>query len=396
LTGSRQLGPQPGTELLDDRIRQLDRYCHELAAEFRDAGLALDSDPDAIADFLHLPGVRLNRFAQIPSQYWPRLDFPPGILDAAATALGWSVLWEQLGYGDPGVTLAGPRPSLFGGVLSALADQRQLDYYFGRMVAAAGNTFFALTEPGKGSAAAEMETTLTPAADGDGWVLNGEKWYIGNGARAAMGVVMCRRGPGLFGIEAVVLDSGTPGFSAELQPTVGLRGARISRLRFDNVAIPRENVLGSRLSPTRRGLSGVLPVLSRARPSVAAIAVGCARAACDYVAQQRPWLGKADRMRLEDLLDRIAAVRRLIHRVSIGIDHGTMDVNRTAAVKVQASHIAEEATLLAADLLGPASLIEHPWLEKTYRDVRAFEFTEGTTNVHLLSIFRSLRNNAYP
>jgi alkylation response protein AidB-like acyl-CoA dehydrogenase len=384
-----------GADLLDDRTRELDRYCRELAADFRDAAMVLDRHPDAIAGYLHLPGVRLNQFAHIPPRYRPELDFPPRILDAAATSLGWAVLWERLGYGDPGVTLAGPRPGLFGEVLSALADQRQSDHYFSRL-ATASNTFFALTEPGKGSAAAELETTLAPAADGDGWILNGEKNYVGNGARAAVGVVMCRRGRGLFGIEAVALESGTPGFSAELLPAMGLRGARISRLRFDNVRIPRENVLGGQLAPTRRGLPGVLPVLNRSRPPVGAMAIGCANAVCDYVAQQRPLLAKAGRLRLEDMLDRIDATRRLIHRACVAIDHGRMDPDRAAAVKVQAAHIAEEATLLAAELLGPASLIEHPWLEKTYRDVRAFEFAEGTTNIHQLSLFRSLHKNAYP
>jgi alkylation response protein AidB-like acyl-CoA dehydrogenase len=59
-------------------------------------------------------------------------------------------------------------------------------------------------------------------------------------------------------------------------------------------------------------------------------------------------------------------------------------------VKLEAARVAEEITMLAARLLGPASLIEHPRLEKTYRDVRAFEIMEGTTNLHRLSVFQGL------
>lgn len=283
----------PCDDLLDDQSRALYRYCGELAPSFREPGMAVDRDPDAIAAYTDLPGVRLNRFVHLPQQYWPRLDFPPAVLAAGRTCLGWSVLWEQLAYGDPGVTLGGPRPSLFGGMLTALGNEKQADQWFSRLAADSGNTFFGLTEPGRGSAASELETRLTPVSGGDGWILNGEKCYIGNGARSSMGVVFCRRAPGPFGIEAVVLDTASPGFSAELLPMIGLRGARISRMRFDDVAVPRENVLGADRPPSRRGLNGALPVLQRARPSIAAMAIGCARAACGYVGEQRPALAKA-------------------------------------------------------------------------------------------------------
>src|ERR1700722_13443112 len=92
---------QPGAGALDDRTRALAHYSRELAGQFREPGLALDRDPDAIAGYLHLPGVRLNQFAHLPPQYRPELDFPAGLLDVAATGLGWAVLWEQLAYGDP-------------------------------------------------------------------------------------------------------------------------------------------------------------------------------------------------------------------------------------------------------------------------------------------------------
>jgi alkylation response protein AidB-like acyl-CoA dehydrogenase len=390
-----ELAPFPGTDLLDDRMRALYRYCGELASEFREPGLAIDADPDRIDDYLHLPGVRLNQFVHLPPRYRPQLDFPPAILDAGATSLGWVVLWEQLAYGDPGVTLAGPRPSLFGAMVTAMADESQSERYFSRLAATPANTFFGLTEPARGSAAIELETAITPVPGDGGWLLNGEKCYIGNGARSVLGVVFCRRAPGPFGIEAVVLDTSSPGFSAELLPTIGLRGARISRMRFENVPVPPENLLGAHLPPGRRGLNGALPALYRARPSVAAMAIGCARAVCDYVGQQRSSLAKADQWRMDELLDRMAAIRRLIYRTAADIDLGIVNVHRIGAVKVQAAHLAEEATLLAADLLGAASLIEHTWLEKIYRDVRAFEFAEGTTNVHWLSIFAGLRKRSF-
>ena len=67
----------------------------------------------------------------------------------------------------------------------------------------------------------------------------------------------------------------------------------------------------------------------------------------------------------------------------------------SAAVKLRAARLAEEVTVLAAELLGPASLVEHPWLEKTYRDARGFEFMEGTGNVHRRGVFQGLLRDSF-
>lgn len=385
----------PGAELLDERMRALDRYCWELADEYRAPGAALDRDPDAITDFLKIPGVRFGQDTFSPPQYRTGVDFPADVVDAGATCLGSVIVLERFSYGDPNMILACPGPSLSGGAVRALADQAQFDRFFSRLAATPTHTFFGLTEPTKGSAVTELTTTITPGPGGDGWLINGEKRYVGNGARAQLGVVFGRRTPGPWGIEAVLVDTASPGFSADLLPTIGLRGARISWMRFDNVWIPNENLLGAHLRPSRRGIHGALHGLYRFRPGIAAMALGCAQATCDYLREHRPVLPKADEARLDAVLDTIAAVRRLTYQVAIDLDHDIIDVHRIGAVKIQAAHVAEEATLLTAELLGPASLIEHPWLEKIYRDVRAFELMEGTTNLHRLSVFQGLLKNTY-
>jgi alkylation response protein AidB-like acyl-CoA dehydrogenase len=385
----------PGSaDLLDERMRALDRYCWELAGEFREPGAALDRDPDAIADYLSIPGVAFGQVIFTPPRYRVG-DFPAGVVDAGATSLGSVIVLERFAYGDPNVILACPGPSLSGGTVRALADPAQLDRYFGRLAAAPTHTFFGLTEPDKGSAATELSTTLTPAPDGDGWLLNGEKRYIGNGARAQSGVVFARRTPGLWGVEAVLVDTASPGLSAGLLPTLGMRGARISWMRFADVRVPARDLLGAHLRPSRRGLHGALAGLYRFRPGIAAMALGCAQAACDYLCLQRPNLPQQGAARLADLLDRIAAVRRLVYSVAAALDRGVVDPHRIGAVKAQAAHLGEEATSLAVELLGPASLLDHPWLEKTHRDVRAFELMEGTTNLHRLSVFQGLLKNTF-
>jgi alkylation response protein AidB-like acyl-CoA dehydrogenase len=384
---------EPGSDLLEGPVSALDRYLSEITVDVRKIGAALDRDPDAIADYLDTPSVRFGRYCAIPRDFWPDLGIPAAAADHTGTCLGITLAWERFSYADPNILLAAPGPSLSGGVVTALADKNGYDRYFTLIAEQPLHTFFALTEPGKGSAATELETTLTP--DGDGWVLNGEKCYIGNGARAQLGVVFCRRAPGPLGVEAVLVETDTPGFSGELLATLGLRGARISRLRFDNVRVEPENLLGAHLRPTRRGLRGALHILYRARPGIAAMALGCAQAACDYLLQHEPVTAKRDRIRLDPILDRIAATRQLVYNAAADIDRGVINAHRIGAVKAAAARVAEDATRLAAELLGPASLIEHPWLEKTYRDVRAFEIMEGPVNLHQLSVFQGLLKGTF-
>nr|MDT0658198.1 acyl-CoA dehydrogenase [Micromonospora sp. DSM 115978] len=390
MTDLREDAALAGAEPLDDRLRELAGYCVRMAPRLREIGARLDSDPDAIDEFLDEPQVRFPVQGMLPPQFRSAGEFPARLVDAMASVLGQVVASEWLAYGDPNVMLAGPGPSLSGGVIRALADGEQHQRYFGRLAAAPTHTFFALTEPHKGSAAMELETTLTPASGGAGWLLNGAKCYIGNGARAQVGVVFCRRAPGPWGIEAVLLDTSAPGFSGELLPMVGLRGARISRLHFQDVPVEPADLLGRHRPPSRRGLYGALYILYRYRPGIAAMAIGCAQAACDYLTAHRPSPPARDRWRLDGILDRIAAVRHQTYAVAADIDRGTVDVAGIGSVKARAARVAEDATRLVAELLGPASLLEHPWLEKVYRDVRAFELMEGTTNLHGQAVFQRL------
>jgi alkylation response protein AidB-like acyl-CoA dehydrogenase len=376
----------------DVDLRRLRDQCREVAPAFREVGLALDRDPDSVHDFLHLPAFGVLDQVFTPPEFRtgdPVVDpFDP-------TCAALCVVLEALSHGDPGAILAGPGAGLCRDVVRELGDDAQREAFFGRVDDGPTWTFFGLTEPGKGSAALELETRLVP--DGDGWRLHGEKKYIGNGARAQIGVVFCRRAPGPWGIEAVVVDPTAEGFSGELLPMIGLRGARISHLKFDGVHIPADRVLGRHRTPSRRGVYGALHALLRFRPGLAAMTLGLTQAVCDYLAEQRPVLPKSDRSRVDGLQERIDAVRAMILDVAGDIDRGVVNTHRIGAVKMRAAQLGERATILAAELLGPASLIEHPWLEKAYRDLRAFEFMEGTSNLHRLSVFQGiLKSDFFP
>ncbi|WP_051754011.1 acyl-CoA dehydrogenase family protein [Streptomyces achromogenes] len=380
---------------LPRRTEVLRAHVRDAAAELRDAGMEIDRDPTAIDRWLHLPAAGIMRLSTIPVEY---LDAPLRIGEHTydlRSCLEHTVTIEELSYGDAGFMLACPGPLMSGVAVDALGDDKQRHAYYEQLSRPEATwTFFGLTEPAKGSAATELETALTP--DGDGFRLSGAKRYVGNAAFARLGVVFCRRAPGPLGIEAVLVDTRDPGFRAELIPTVGMRGARISALTLDGVRIEREQVLGyDTLRPSRRGLVGAIRTLQRFRPVLAGTALGLTRAVLDHVRRERPALAGAARARLEDLRDRLEATRRQNYDIASAIDAGKVRSDRIAGVKTRAAELAERATLAAADLLGPASLLEDPWLDKLYRDARAFEFMEGTGHIQRLAVFQGVAKHTF-
>ncbi|UQA94133.1 acyl-CoA dehydrogenase family protein [Streptomyces halobius] len=383
------------TEPTGERIAALRSYVREAGRQLRGIGLEIDRDPEAIGRRLGLPAVDIMRGCTIPVEY---LDSPLRVGEYTydmSSCLEHTVTIEELSYGDAGFMLACPGPLMSGVAVGALGDDKQRHAYYERM---AGPdpvwTFFGLTEPVKGSAATELETTLVP--EGDGFRLTGEKRYVGNAAYAQLGVVFCRRAPGPLGIEAVLVDTDAPGFHAEPIPTVGMRGARISAIRLDGVRVEREQILGyESLKPSRRGLIGAIRTLQRFRPVLAGTIVGLCRAVLEHVHEQRPALAGSARSRLEDMEDRLAAVRSQNYEVAAAIDTGRVRADHVAGVKTRAAELAEHCTLVAAELMGPGALLEDPLFNKLYRDARAFEFMEGTGHIQRLAVFQGVLKGTF-
>ncbi len=297
---------------------------------------------------------------------------------------------EEFAYGDAGMLLASPGPSMSGVLLDVLGDQEQKDWFYGRLAERPRWTFFGLTEPERGSAVGELTTTLTPLPDGS-YRLDGAKRYVGNAARADVGAVIARvAGAQRLGITAVLVDTSDPGFTAEPLGTVGLRGAQITRITLDSVHIPAERVLGRHLSPTRRGMWSIGITFNRLRPGVAAIALGIARAAHDYVTAHRRELRGAERERHEALGRRIEAARQLTYRAALSVDARPAAGHLASAAKARACALAEDVTLAALGFFGPGARLDHPLLDKLARDARGVEFMEGTGNIQKLALFQGL------
>ncbi|MET8850122.1 acyl-CoA dehydrogenase family protein [Amycolatopsis sp. NPDC004625] len=375
--------------VLDERLRALQDAAREWGAEFRTAGAGLDADPDGVAAHLDLAGVRCLASMLVPAEYGGTGLRLGGHRFHGMTAIERVVVLEELARGDAGLMLASPGASMSGVLVDVLADHEQKEWFYGRLLERPTWTFFALTEPGRGSDAAALETALSPAAEGV-HRLDGRKKYVGNAARAGLGVVFARTGPGPLGVTAVLVDTADPGYRAEPIETLGLRAARICELTLDDVAVPAARVLGRDRSPARRGMWACVQTFNRLRPGVAAIAVGIAAAAHDCVLAGRLRLDRAERDRLENLAHRIESVRHLVHLSAIEVDADGSRGHLASAAKAEACRLAEEATLAACSFFGPRARWDHPALDKLVRDARGVEFMEGAGNIQKLTLFQGL------
>ena len=140
----------------------------------------------------------------------------------------------------------------------------------------------AITEPGFGSDSAAVSTTAT--LDGDEYVINGEKIYVTAGSRATHIVVWATldKSMGRAAIKSFIVPREHPGVTVErLEDKLGIKASDTAAIRFDNVRIPKENLLGSPEIQVEKGFAGVMETFDNTRPVVAGMAVGIARAALE-------------------------------------------------------------------------------------------------------------------
>ncbi len=373
------------TGLPDPRLRTLRQYVRAEAPALRAVALEVDRHPDGSTLYPQTPLLDRLATLQIPRRYAPE----PLILDGEAfhllSATERVVFHEEAAaHGDASLLLSAPGSLTAGMLVASLGDETQQQRFFTPLRSSPTWTFLAMTEPQGGSDAAALRTTLEPAPGGDGFLLNGTKRFIGNAHRARTGVVTVRTGPGPLGIRCAIVDTDTPGFTASPLATLGMRGA-LGSMTFDQVPVPAENLLGSQLPATRRGMWGWLHSFNLLRCVAAAMAVGLARATHDYLA------GHIAPARLAPLAARIHRVQALTHRAARAVDADPTTAVLPAAAKTAAATLAEQITTEALGLMGPGARLDHPLLDKWSRDARGFDPMEGTAHIlRALTIFPSL------
>ena len=255
---------------------------------------------------------------------------------------------------------------------------------------------FALTEPGAGSDAASIRTSLS-RVDGH-FLLNGTKLFTTNAVEADTFVVLATRDPeqGTGAIDAVVVERDTPGFTINPQHgKMGMRGSSTAELVFEGCRIPE----GSRLGGEGVGWSQTMDVLNSSRVGIAAQCVGLAQAAYEasvQYARQREAFGRqlsgfqSVQWTLADMATEIDAARLLVYRAASLLDDGAPFVTEASMAKLFASRVAVECADRAVQLHGGTGYFAPTTAERLYRDARVTEIYEGTSEVQRMIISRGI------
>lgn len=310
---------------------------------------------------------------------------------------------EELGWGDPAIALSLPGAGLGGPPVVSSGTPEQKERFLSIFTPDKPRWgAYALTEPEAGSDASNIRTTAKKV-DG-GYILNGQKIFITNGARASWVVTFATIDPSLgrAGHRAFVVEKGTPGFKASrILKKMGLRANETAELVYEDCFVPQENLLGgeelyasSGSKPS--GFQVAMKTFDTTRPIVAAMAVGIARAAyestLDIVRREYPKQGRYWRIAAEILAKSeqdILAARLLTWEAAWKADLGIENAKEAAMCKAYAGKIALQVCAQCLELLGPVGLGEGHIVEKLYRDVKVFDIFEGTNEVqHLVTARR--------
>jgi glutaryl-CoA dehydrogenase len=260
-------------------------------------------------------------------------------------------------------------------------------------VIAAGTEYaaFALTEPTHGSDAVALESTAT-RTDG-GFLLNGEKKWIGNGSVGGITVVWARGEDGQ--VHGYLVPQDSPGYSATtIEGKLALRAIWQAHIRLENVFVPNENVL-----PGARTFKDTARVLLATRLGVAWSAVGhataCYETALQYARQRRQFgrplaASQIVQERLARMLSELATMQLMVVQMSRLDEEGALTPEQASLAKYTCTRIARGIASNARDLLGGNGILLANRVARHLADIEAIHTYEGTETMQALIIGRGI------
>jgi acyl-CoA dehydrogenase len=265
------------------------------------------------------------------------------------------------------------------------------------VIARGGLGSLTITETTAGSDATSMKTRFAP--EGDHIVVNGAKTFITNGAHADL-YLLFGKWSGIedsrASISALMLEKGTPGLTVlREEDKMGLRASSTASLAFENCRVPRANLLGN----PGDGLKILLASLNLSRPSIAAHALGIARAAFEdavaYINERRQSGRRIIEFQgiqflLADLATDLAQCEAWLWHVARLVDSGATDIGVEASMlKLKASDLAMRIATEAVQLHGGYGYCKDYRVERLMRDAKITQIWEGTNQIHRQFIGRS-------
>lgn len=322
---------------------------------------------------------------------------PPEFGGTGIDTLRYAIAVEELSRvcGSTGITVAAHN-SLAICPLYLFGSEEQKKKYIPPLAKGEKLGSFGLTESDAGSDAGGTKTTAV--LKGDSYVINGSKCFITNASVAETFVItaVTDKTKGTKGISSFILEKGMQGFTiGKKENKMGLRGSDTAALHFEDLSVPKENLLGKE----GEGFKQFLISLDGGRISIGAMALGIAQGAFEKalkyaketIESEKPLIdSQAIQFKLADMATQIEAARHLIYHAAFLEDKGQKYVKESAMAKLFASEIGNFVTCRALQIFGENGYLRRYPVERYLRDVKLCEIGEGTSEIQRLVIFREL------
>jgi len=341
------------------------------------------------------------------------LEFYMETLAADPTGLMFPICLEETCWGCAGISLGIWGSGLPLASLAYSGTQEQLTKWAPLMFGTVDDPkvgALCVTGPNAGSDVSALRSTSR--RDGDSWVLNGQKIFATNGGIASVHVVVATvdHQLGHPGQAAFIVGPNTSGLrQGKKERKLGIRASHTAEVLLEDCRIPLENVVGgvdkleAKMERARvkgpPGRSAALKTFEMTRPSVAAQAVGIARAAFEFArdyAKDRTAFGRpiienqGIAFKLADMAMEIDAARLLTYRAAWLSRNGTFEHAEGSMSKLKSGETAVWVTEQAIQILGGYGYIKDFPVEKWYRDAKIYTIFEGTSEIQRIVISRAL------
>ena len=320
---------------------------------------------------------------------------------AGADVISYAIAVEELARVDGGVgVILSAHTSLGTYPIDHFGTEEQKQKYLLPLAKGEKLGAFGLTETNAGSDAGETETTAV--LNGDHYILNGQKIFITNAPAADTYVVFAVTTPGIgtHGISAFIVEKDFEGFTfSDHYDKLGIRSSTTAELHFNNVKVPKENLLGKE----GKGFNIAMATLDGGRIGIAAQALGIAQGAYEHAlayAKERIQFGQplaanqGISFKLADMYTKIDAARLLIYRVAEMKTNGERYGLQAAEAKMFASDMALEVVNDALQIYGGSGYMKGMEVERAYRDAKITTIYEGTNEIQRVVIAANIIGKA--
>jgi acyl-CoA dehydrogenase len=328
------------------------------------------------------------------------MTVPPEYGGAGLSELDNALVAEQLAYGCTGIQTSLLANTLAATPIILAGNEEQKQKYLGMLTANPLFASYCTTEPSGGSDVAGMRTTFR--ADGDSFVLNGEKSWITNATLASFYVVFATSDPQKRhrGIGAFIVDRDTPGLRVgKHEDKLGQRASDTAALHFEDVRVPKQN----QLAPEGEGFRLAMETFNQTRPDIGAMATGLMQRCLDEsvaYARERKAFGVAIgehqlvQAMLAEMAIGIEGTRLLYQKAAFNLGQGLRDPLTSSCAKAFGADRAMQTAIDAVQVFGGNGYVRDYPVEKLMRDAKVLQIYEGTSQIQRLVIARQLLKGA--